>query len=129
MQNNVLKEYIAVLGRAAQHMRNFIAVTAISALSAVAAFGVDLKAGQAAYDRECVDCHAMNGAPVASVAKAMKKQQIVMRSLASMDVQAQTDATWKKMILEGTGKMKPIKTMNAAEIENVSAFMRAMKKK
>ena len=110
-------------------MRTFLIVVAIAALSSAGALRADIKAGQVAYDKECVDCHQMNGAPVASVLKAMKKQGVTMRDLAGKDVQAQTDTTWKKMILEGTGKMKPIKTMSAADIENVSAFMRAMKKK
>ena len=109
-------------------MKNFMIVTSLAALSGMAAMGADLKAGQSAYDRECGDCHALNGAPIPSVAKAMKKQQITMRDMAGKEVQAQADATWKKMILEGTGKMKPIK-MNEADITNVSAFMRAMKKK
>ena len=109
-------------------MKNFMILISLTALSGMAAMGADLKAGQAAYDKECSDCHALNGAPIPSVVKAMKKQQVTMRDLAGKEVQAQTDATWKKMILEGSGKMKPIK-MNDADIANVSAFMRAMKKK
>ena len=109
-------------------MRKLMFVAAVAAFSTVAASGADAKAGQAAYDRECSDCHAMNGAPVASVLKAMKKQSVTMRDLAAREVQTQTDADWKKLILEGTGKMKPIK-MSAPDIENVSAFMRTLKKK
>jgi len=102
---------------------------ASAALSVAVACSADLKAGQAAYDRECADCHDATGAPVASVSKSMRKQQVTMRHLGSKEVQAQSDEAWKKMILEGTGKMKPIKTMSSADIDNVIAFMRSWKKK
>ena len=51
-----------------------------------------------------------------------------MRDLKAPTVQAKTDAEWKKMILEGTGKMKAVKALSAADADNVVAFMRTLKK-
>ena len=110
-------------------MRSFMAVLTVSVLSAVAAWAADLKAGRAAYERECKDCHAMNGAPVGSVAKAMRRQGVEMRTLASKEVQAQSDAEWKKVVTEGVGKMKAVKSLSGPEIDDVMAYMRGLKKK
>ena len=109
-------------------MRSFVTVLIGLVLSAAAASAADAKAGQTAYERECKDCHAMNGAPVASVSRAMQKQSVQMRDLKSAEVQAHNDEEWKKSIVEGVGKMKPVK-LAGPELDNVLAFMRSLKKK
>jgi len=112
-------------------MRSLVAVLTVSVLSAATAWSADAdaKAGRTAYEKECRDCHAMNGAPVSSVAKAMRKQQVEMRSLASKEVQAQSDAEWRKMVIEGIGRMKPVKSLSGPGIDDVIAYMRGLKKK
>jgi mono/diheme cytochrome c family protein len=110
-------------------MRSVLFVLTAAVLAGVAANAADVKAGQKAYEEECKGCHLMNGAAVSSVAKSMQKQGVTMRDLKAKEVQAQTDVEWKKMITEGTGKMKAIKTLSAADVDNVVAFMRTLKKK
>src|SRR2546426_430379 len=111
-------------------MKNIVLfLTVLIVLPAAALAAGDAKAGQAVYDRECKDCHAMNGAPVASVKKAMERQKVQMRDLKAAEVQRQSEDEWKKMITAGIGKMKPVPTVTAAEMDNLLAFMRSLKKK
>src|SRR5438067_12032879 len=106
-------------------MRTFVVFSVLIWSAARAAAG----AGDAkAYERECKDCHLMNGAPDKSVEKAMAKKGVKMRSLASKEIQAQSDADWKKEIVEGTGQMKPVKTLSPTEVDGVIAYMRSLKK-
>jgi mono/diheme cytochrome c family protein len=99
----------------------FIALTFMAA----GAFAADAQAGKAAYDRACKSCHGAAGTPNAAIAKAMK---VEMRDLGSKEVQAQSDAEIKAIITDGKGKMKPVKTVTGADVDNVVAFMRTLKK-
>lgn len=101
----------------------------VLALSSACVFAADAKGGRAVYEQECVDCHAMNGAPIGSVAKSMKNKGVIMRDLAGKEVQGMTSAEWRKSTVEGVGKMKGITTIDAAQMEDLFAFMRAFKKK
>ena len=109
-------------------MRGLMGVLTATILAAAAAWAADVKAGQKSYEVECKDCHQMNGAAVPSVMKSMQKQGVTMRDLKAPEVQAQTDDVWKKAITAGSGKMKPVKTLSAADVDNVVAFMRTLKK-
>lgn len=71
----------------------------------------------------------MKGAPIPSVAKSMKSKGVIMRDLAGPEVQALSDAEWRKATLQGVGKMKAVTTLSAAEVDNVLAYMRSIKKK
>ena len=51
-----------------------------------------------------------------------------MRDLGSIEVQSQSDAELKAVITDGKGKMKPVKTVTGADVDNVVAFMRTLKK-
>jgi mono/diheme cytochrome c family protein len=44
------------------------------------------------------------------------------------EVQKMSDADLKKVIVEGKGKMKPVQGLSDAEIDNVIAYVRTMKK-
>jgi mono/diheme cytochrome c family protein len=110
-------------------MRISVPLVAMVALSAVVVWAADIKSGEKAYIEECKGCHQMNGAAVASVSKKMQKQGVTMRDLRIPEVQAKTDAELKKMITDGTGKMEAVKVLSAADVDNVVAFMRTMKKK
>ena len=110
-------------------MGNTLALLTMSILFAGAAAAADAKAGEAIYMRECSDCHQKNGAPVSSVGKSMQKQGVKMLDLRDAEVQAHTDDQWKKQIVEGVGKMKPVKGLSTGEVDNVIAFIRILKKK
>jgi mono/diheme cytochrome c family protein len=106
-------------------MKTLKAVILFVTLAVGMPFAADMKAGQAAYDRSCKSCHGTAGAPNAAVAKMMK---IDMKDLGSADVQSQSDAELKKIITEGKGKMKPVKTISAADVDDVLAYVRTFKK-
>lgn len=106
-------------------MRTLMITLGLIALSAVAGIAADAKAGQAIYDKACKSCHGSDGAPNAAIAKMMK---VEMKDLKSAEVQALSDAEMKKIISEGKGKMKPIKTVTGADADNVVAYIRTLKK-
>jgi mono/diheme cytochrome c family protein len=85
----------------------------------------DEKAGQAVYDKSCKTCHGPDGTPNSSVAKMMK---VDMKNLGSAEVQAQSDADIKTIVTAGKGKMKPVKTVAGADVDNVVAYVRTLKK-
>ena len=93
--------------------------------SSVASAAGDAAAGQATYDRACKSCHGATGQHNLSIAKAMK---VTMKDLGSSDVQSMTDAEMKKAVTDGFGKMKPIKSVSGADLDNVVAYLRTFNK-
>lgn len=85
----------------------------------------DAKAGQESYNKACKSCHGTTGAPNPAIAKMMK---VDMRNLSSPEVQGESDAEMKKIVMEGKGKMKPVKTLSGGDIDNVIAWLRTLKK-
>jgi mono/diheme cytochrome c family protein len=85
----------------------------------------DATAGKAIYDKACKSCHGATGAANPAIAKMMK---VEMKDLSSSEVQALSDADLKKIVTEGKGKMKPIKTVTGKEVDDVVAYVRSLKK-
>lgn len=83
-------------------------------------------AGQAAFDKACKACHGPNGEGNPKIAQMMK---VTMRPLGSKEVQAKSDAEFRKIITEGNGKMKPVTRLTAKEVDEVVAFLRTLAKK
>jgi len=54
--------------------------------------------------------------------------KVELKPLSSKDVQAKTDADLRKVVLEGSGKMKGVKDVDAKGAEDVVAFVRTLKK-
>lgn len=90
----------------------------------VAAKG-DATKGKAVYEKRCATCHGKAGEGNANMAKMLK---VTLRPLGSKEVQAKSDADLKKIITEGTGKMKGIKDIQPGDIANVIAYLRTLKK-
>ena len=84
----------------------------------------DATAGKAAYDKACKSCHGADGTPNPKIAAMMK---VEMRHLGSKEVQALSDAEHKKIVTEGKGKMKPIKTVSGPAVDDVAAYIRTLK--
>ncbi|MGA7840773.1 MAG: cytochrome c [Candidatus Acidiferrales bacterium] len=96
------------------------------AMAVWAAAAGDASAGKTVYANKCMICHGADGAGATGYAKALGLQPA---RLASDAVQNKTDAELKKIILEGSGKMKPIKGLSDTDIENVIAYVRTLRKK
>lgn len=86
----------------------------------------DAKAGQASYKKACAACHSTDGTPKEAIAKMMKVEMV---HLGDPKVQAKSDAELRKDILEGTGKMKAIKSLNEEQTADIIAFLRTLAKK
>lgn len=86
----------------------------------------DVSAGKVVYDNKCMICHGANGASATGYAKALGLEPA---HLGSDRVQKKSDAELKKIILEGSGKMKPLKGLSDIDIDNVIAYVRTLGKK
>jgi mono/diheme cytochrome c family protein len=89
------------------------------------AMAADDTAGKAVYEKACKSCHGADGTPNANIAKMMK---VEMKNLGSADVQAHSDGDIKKIVVEGQGKMKPVKTVAGKDADLIIAYVRTLKK-
>jgi mono/diheme cytochrome c family protein len=105
-------------------MRIILTALTLAGLSAAAVLAADAKAGQAVYDKSCKACHGPDGTSNPSVAKMMK---VDMKDLKSADVHALSDDDIKTIVTSGKGKMKPIKAVSGAALDNVVAYLRTLK--
>jgi len=109
-------------------MRNFVGfflvVCLVLTVPAFAAAKGDAAAGKTLFAGKCASCHGAAGEGKDSIAKMFK---ITLKHLGDKDVQAKDDATLKKDITAGNGKMKPV-TLSDTEAANVIAFVRTLKK-
>jgi len=85
----------------------------------------DATAGKDTYMKKCKTCHAEDGHGNDGMAKILKT---TIPPLDGSEVQKMSDADLKKIIVEGKGKMKPVQGLSDAEIDNVIAYVRTMKK-
>lgn len=81
--------------------------------------------GKELYAKSCKSCHGAEGQGNPSIAKVMK---VEMRSLASKEVQAQSDSDLKNVIVKGKGKMKPVAGISAKQADDIVAFLRTLRK-
>lgn len=109
-----------ISGEDNQNMRMILMMASVLSLASVSLFGAD----RAAYDKACKGCHGADGKGNPAIAKAMK---VEMKALGSQEVQAKSDDDLKAAITKGTGKMKPVSSLSAAEVTQVVAFVRTLK--
>lgn len=81
-------------------------------------------ADRAAYDKACKTCHGADGKGNPAIAKVMK---VEMKALGSKEIQAKADGELKTVITKGAGKMKPVTSLTAGEVDQVIAFVRTLK--
>src|SRR5438093_520260 len=86
----------------------------------------DSAAGKELFGKKCASCHGAAGEGKDTVAKTFK---VEMHHLGSKEVQAKSDADLRKVILEGTGKMKGIKDIDAKGADDLVAYLRVLAKK
>ena len=84
----------------------------------------DVAAGKDAFAKKCASCHGAGGEGKEAIAKLMK---IEFRHLGSKEVQAKSDADLKKVVLEGGGKMKPVKDIDAKTAEDIVSYLRTLR--
>ncbi len=106
-------------------IRETLMLAALLAVGQSITFGADAKAGKAAYDKSCRSCHGVDGTPNPAIAKTLK---VEMRDLKSPEVQSISDDELKRIITEDKGKMKPVKTVSGAAVDDVVAYLRSLKK-
>jgi mono/diheme cytochrome c family protein len=106
-------------------MRLLATVGLFALFSASLVLGADAKAGEASYNKACKSCHGVGGKHNPNIAKSLK---VDMKDLDSADAQALSDADLKKIITDGQGKMKAMKSVSAADADNIVAYLRTLKK-
>ena len=89
-------------------------------------FAADTAAGKELFGKKCASCHGASGEGKESVAKMLKAE---IHNLGSKEVQAKSDADLKKNILEGMGKMKAVKDIDAKGADDIVAYLRTFAKK
>jgi mono/diheme cytochrome c family protein len=95
------------------------------ALSASSIWAADAAAGKAVYASKCQGCHAANGSGNPAIGKAFG---VTLEPLGGAAVQKMSDADLKKVVAEGKGKMKPVASVTGADLDNVVAYVRTLKK-
>ena len=106
-------------------MRIILTTLALTCWSLNAGLAADAKAGQSVFDKSCKSCHGADGTPNPAIAKMMK---VDMKDLKSADVQAKSSDDLKKIISDGKGKMKPVRTVTGDDADSVIAYIRTLKK-
>ncbi|PWU03120.1 MAG: hypothetical protein C5B51_19515 [Terriglobia bacterium] len=106
-------------------MRTLLTTISLLCLSISLASAADATAGQAAYAKACKTCHGADGAANPAIAKMMN---VEIRDLKSAEVQALSDADFKQIITAGKGKMRPVTAVSGADLDNVTAYVRSLKK-
>jgi mono/diheme cytochrome c family protein len=91
----------------------------ILSLCSTGAWAADAAAGKAIYGTKCRSCHGADGEGNPSIAK-MLKVELKPLSTSAADV--------KKIVTEGQGKMKPVVGVAGADLDNVVAYVKSLKK-
>jgi len=100
-------------------------LTAAVLMCATPLIAADAAAGKDLYAKKCASCHGANAEGKEAIAKMFGVQ---MKPLTSKDVQARSNDDLKKAILEGTGKMKPVKDLDAKAADDIAAYLRTLAK-
>ncbi|MGA2261505.1 MAG: cytochrome c [Acidobacteriota bacterium] len=85
----------------------------------------DAKKGKELYAGKCVTCHGDKGEGKPAIEKVLGAK---MQPLGSKEVQSMPDDQLQKVMLEGKGKMIPVK-LAGSEAANIAAFIRTLAQK
>ena len=95
-------------------------------LTVTPVFAGDTGAGRDLFGKKCASCHGASGEGKDSVAKLFK---VDMKNLGSKEIQAKSDADLKKVMMDGSGKMKAVKDIDAKGTDDIVAYLRTFAKK
>jgi cytochrome c len=103
------------------------ALVLVFSLSLLFAAGTgDTKKGKELFTTaKCVTCHGEKGEGKPAIGK---MYNVTMQPLGSKEVQSLPDDQLQKVMLEGKGKMKPVK-LTGAEAADIAAFVRTLAQK
>jgi cytochrome c553 len=93
-------------------------------LNAAVVFGADATAGKELYTKKCKVCHGADGTPTA----ALQKANPGLKAFSSAEFQALKDPDIKKKITDTPKHKVPAKGLVAADVDNLVAFLRTLKK-
>ena len=91
----------------------------ILAICSTGAWAADAAAGKTVYGTKCKSCHGADGDGNPAMAKALK---VELKPLSA------TTADVKQVITAGQGKMKPVASVSGADLDNVVAYVKNLKK-
>jgi mono/diheme cytochrome c family protein len=106
-------------------MKNAVLIAALAALSAGSMFAANAANGSAVFAKSCKSCHGADGTANPAIAKMMN---VEMADLKSAAVQGMSDADMKGVVTNGKGKMKPVKAVTGADVDDVVAYVHTLKK-
>jgi len=109
-------------------MKTIVALVLMAAVlvSVTPLIAADTAAGKDLYGKKCASCHGANGEGKEAIAKMFN---VEMKPLTSKEVLSKTDADLKKVMLEGSGKMKAVRDLDAKGAEDLTAYLRSLAKK
>ena len=96
-----------------------LTILIIAALTATSVWAADAAAGKTVYATKCKGCHGADGEGNPNIAKAMK---VELKPLSA------TTADVKDVVTKGQGKMKPVASVTGADLDNVVAYVKSLKK-
>ena len=96
----------------------------LAASASLAMAGGDIQAGKATFEKSCRTCHGADGDGNPAIAKMLN---VTMRPFSSTEVQTRSDGEMKKIVLDGNGKMKPVK-LTSSQIADTIAYLRSLAK-
>ena len=102
----------------------FISAILFYAVPFVAA--ADTASGKEVFAKKCASCHGAAGEGNEKIAQLMK---VEIKNLGAKEIQSKSDAELKKIVAEGSGKMKPPKDITDKSIDDVVAYLRTLAKK
>jgi mono/diheme cytochrome c family protein len=102
-----------------------LVMTLALAVAGAPAWAANAAAGKTVYTSKCQACHAADGSGNQNIAKAMG---VTLKPLGGAEVQGMSDDDLKKAITAGKGKMKPVSSVTGADLDNVIAYVRSLKK-
>ena len=101
-----------------------IAIVSISLIASLGFVYAGEAEGKALFAAKCQPCHGPNGEGKAAIAKMFN---VTMQPLGSKEIQAKSDADFKKIITTGKGKMKPVAGLTDAQMSDIIAHVRTLK--
>ena len=104
--------------------KGVVLATAVTLFFSMTLLAADADAGKAVYAKKCRTCHGAEGQSNPGMAKVLK---VEIKHLGSADVQGKSDDDIKTAITMGSGKMKPVKGVSEADVDNILAFVRTIK--